>query len=221
MDPSLVLAQLLDLPSAFQRPGTVFTQIYNSLAAGEAGYSLASDGIGSQLDMPGALGPWLSTWGLIFGIPRLPQESDLAYSVRVQNSLRSPVATPAAIQAWSRYFLNSAAVSVVENLPAGPGYSIQIPAGLAAQTTTNWLISLTRIRPAGIPFNVQVQTSPLMLGTYSYIGSNGFAGAYLGFGTTVETLGISAETNNAEPLVPEVLLLDPSLNGQLIAGLPT
>ncbi len=221
MTPAQVLAQLLDLPPTFKRPGVIFTQIYNSLAAGEASYALASDGSIPPQTMPRALGPWLTVWGQIFGIPRLAQEADLAYSARIRNSLTSPVGTPQAIQAWSRYFLNSTQVTVVENLNSGVGYVIEIPAGLPTQLLENWLESLDRIRPAGVPFSVVLQTNPLMLGTYSYIGASRFAAAYLGFGTSSYNPSFDALTPNAEPLISTVLLDDPSLNGGLVLGLPT
>jgi hypothetical protein len=221
MTPALVLAQLLDLPPTFRRPGDIFQQIYNSLAAGEASYGLASDGSASALALPDSLGPWLALWGQVFGLPRLAQEGDIAYAVRLQNTLTSPVATPEAVQGWSRFFLDSNTVVVTEALPGTVGYVIEIPAGIGTQTLTNWILSLARIRPAGVPFQVAIQTNPLMLGTYSYIGAGGFAGAYLGYGTSAISLSIPAETGNAVPLVPEILLLDPTLNGQLASGLPT
>jgi hypothetical protein len=217
MDPSLVQDQLLDLPVPFIRPGTVFAEIYASLAAGESVYSLASDGVASSLYMPSSLNGWLAVWGEIFGLPKNSGESDFFYATRILNTLTAPVGTPMGIVSWTQFILGTTNVSISENLNQG-GYSISIPANLSNSTITNWLANLTRIRPAGIPFSVTTQTNPLMLGSYAYIGGSGFAGAYLGFG--IETLGLnlSASTNNSQPLVSEILLTDPLLNGQVSLG---
>lgn len=219
MQPIQVLAQLLDLPSTFTRPGEVFRWLYNSLAAGESQYTLASDGIAAELYQPSALGPWLSTWGEILGIPRLPGESDLAFSNRIQNTLEVAVGTLAAVQAWTSYFLDTPLVSVTEAAPGQVGYTISIPAGYPAQTIANWITTLDRVRPAGVPFNLAEIAGPLMLGTYSYIGGSGFAGSYLGNGAVTVPLSIPASTTNARPLVGTTLLTDPNLNGQLSLGL--
>jgi len=217
MIPSLVLSQLMDLPPAFLRPGSTFQQIYSSLAAGEASYTLASDGLKYSESMPTSLNGWLSVWGEILGIPKNSGESDFFYSIRVQATLIAPVATPMGIQTWSRFILGTQAIYVTENLITG-GYTISIPVNLPPVALTNWFGDLDRIRPAGVPFNVEAQTAPLMTGTYSFIGAMGFAGAYLGFGTQPVALQIGPNTNNAAPLASEVLLVDPLLNGKVALG---
>ena len=217
MVPSLVLSQLLDLPPAFSRPGTTFQQIYSSLAAGESSYALASDGLKYSESMPTSLAGWLAVWGEILGIPKNPGESDFFYTIRVQATLMAPVGTPSGIETWSRFILGIQGIYVVESLTTG-GYNISVPIGTPIQAFTNWASSLNRIRPAGVPFTVNEQTNPLMLGTYSYIGSLGFAGSYLGTGGSVLPIMIPESTNNAQPLASEVLLVDPLLNGKVTLG---
>lgn len=217
MLPALVQAQLLDLPPTFMRPGSVFAQIYASLAAGESTYTIASDGSAYSISMPTSLNGWLQVWGEILGIPKNPGESDFFYSVRIQATLAAPVGTPAGIQSWSRFILGTNGVVVSENLNAG-GYTISIPTGLSTGAISNWLMSLNRIRPAGVPFTLAEDTNPLILGTYSFIGASGFAGAYLGSGTQNVSLNLSASTTNSQPLTSEILLIDPFLNGQVSLG---
>jgi len=219
MTPALVLSQLLDLPAPFMRPGSIYAQIMASLAGSEALYTTASDGIQFELSMPTSLNGWLGVWGEILGIPRNPNESDFFYSLRVQQTLVAPVGTPQGIQTWSRFILGTQSIYVVENL-ATASYTIQIPVSLPTTAISNWLSNLARIRPAGIPFNVQITTSPLMLGTYSYVGASGFAGAYLGTGAQAYSLNLNSSTNNIQPLVSEILLQDPLLNGQIQLGFP-
>lgn len=220
MDPAAVLAQLLDTPPTFQRPGAPYSWVMGGLAAGEAGYTQASDGVvGMSSGIPTSQGPWLSTWGEIYDLPRLAGEADAAYSARILFTLAAPVAPPLAIQSWSRLFLQTSSVFVGEAFP-NVGYTISIPAGLPAATITAWLSGLARIRPAGVPFQVLIQTGPLMLGTYSFIGGSGFAGAYLGVGSTPVTASIGASTLNARPSISTLLLTDPLLNGLLGLKLP-
>lgn len=217
MQPILVQTQLLDLPPAFKRPGTVFSAIYSSLAAGESIYTLASDGVASAQSMPTSLNGWLAVWGEILGLPKNPNESDFFYSIRIQKTLLAPVGTPYGIQVWSQFILGNPNVIVTENLAMG-GYTITFPETLTATSVQNWLTNLNRIRPAGVPFNLLAQTNPLMIGTYSYIGAPGFAGSYLGFGVTAYPLDIDASTQNIQPLVSETLLSDPILNGKVQMG---
>lgn len=221
MQPAQVLAQLLDTPQTFQRPGNPYSWLMASLAAGHSQYAQASDGaVGMASGIPTAQGPWLTVWGQIFNLPRLNGEADAAYAARILYTLTSPVAPPLAIQAWSRLFLNSPSVYVTESFPV-VGYSIVIPPGLPTTLVGEWTQGLARIRPAGVPFTVLSQTGPLILGAYSYIGGNGFAGAYLGAGVTPLTGAIGASTLNASPAIATPLLTDPLLNGQITFGLPS
>lgn len=219
MDVQLVLSQLQDLPAPFLRPGATFQWIYQALAGGEAWYTEASDGIAWQVaGLPTAEGPWLTTWGEILGVGRLPGESDGAYSARVQETLLAPVGTPLAIQTYSRFILNSTLVTVSENFPA-VGYTISIPVGYPSVVLSNWISGLARIRPAGVPFQITEHVGPLMLGTYSYLGASGFAAAYLGQGNQALPLNLGASTNNLQNLLPDLLMVDPNLNGLLTMGL--
>lgn len=221
MNPAQALAQLLDIPFTFQRPGAPYSWTIASLAGGEAGYTQASDGVvGMASGIPTAQGPWLGVWGEIYDLPRLAGEADAAYTARILFTLASPVAPPLAIQAWSQLFFQTSGIFVTESFPA-VGYSISLPAGLPAATVSAWVSGLARIRPAGVPFLIFTQTGPLMLGTYSYIGGSGFAGSYLGAGVSVSPVTIGAATLNARPSIPTLLLTDPLLNGQISLSLPS
>ncbi len=220
MTPAQALAQLLDIPPPFQRPGSPYQWILSSLAGAEALYTQASDGVQPMVaSISTAQGPWLSVWGEVFDLPRNPGEADAAYRARILFTLTSPVGPPLAIQAFSRLFLGSPEVYVTENLPA-VGYTISITTNSSSALLDAWILGLARIRPAGVPFLVGYQTNPLMLGTYSYVGASGFAGSYLGYGSAVELVGVPFQTNNAAPSVPDLLLTDPLLNGTLTLGLP-
>lgn len=221
MNPAQVLAQLLDVPFTFQRPGAPYSWMIASLAGGEAGYTQASDGVvGMASGIPTSQGPWLSIWGELYDLPRLAGEADAAYAARILFTLASPVAPPLAIQTWSRMFFQTSGIFVTEDFPS-VGYTISLPAGLSASSMAAWVSGLARIRPAGVPFLVALQTGPLMLGTYSFIGGSGFAGSYLGAGVSPAGLSIGAATLNALPSIPTLLLTDPLLNGQISLSLPS
>lgn len=220
MDLALVLDQILDIPPAFRRPSVPYSWLVGSLAGGITSYTQASDG--GELPVAGiptAFGAWLDVWGQIYNLPRLGGEADAAYQARIVYTLTSPVVPPLAIQTWSRLFLGTNAVYVTESLPT-VGYAISIPAGLPVTLIQNWISGLVRIRPAGVPFTVNTQVGPLMLGTYSYIGSTGLAGAYLGAGASRLNLSAGTSTLNATPAIATVLLTDPLLNGGVSLGLP-
>lgn len=220
MQPSQILAQLLDIPFTFQRPGAPYSWTIASLAGGEAGYAQASDGVVAMAaGIPTAQGPWLGVWGEIYDLPRLAGEADAAYAARILFTLASPVGPPLAIQTWSQLFFQTSGIFVTEAFPT-VGYSISLPAGLSTSSLAAWVSGLARIRPAGVPISVFSQTGPLMLGTYSYIGASGFAGSYLGAGVSPAGISIGASTLNARPSIPTLLLTDPLLNGQINLSLP-
>lgn len=216
MDASQAKSQLLDLPNPFTRTGVAFDSIISSQAASLGLYTFGSDTSSGSISVSGASDGWLSAWGEIFDVQRAPSEGNVRFSDRIRFTLQSPVGTVSAIETFVKFILG---VSVIVTEYAGaPGYEISIPASVSNSSIDSFLKFLSRIRPAGVPFNVVLQTNPLILTSYSYVGSSGFAGAYLGYGTEAYSFTLGASTVNAVPQAPDQLLTDPLLNGQVSLG---
>lgn len=205
-----VEAQLNDLPDTFKRQGAPYTQLIDALSSGLGGFTAGVDGVTAQTAaFLQAQGGWLDVWGLLFLVPRNSNEGDAPYQTRILETVLAWVGTVPAIEAWLKLF--SPGGAIVEN--TGVGYSLTLPATMALGGIIEFLLNFNRIRPAGMPFTIRQATGGLYLGTVAFMGLGRVQGSYLEAPTSVQLLTLAALTNNARPMVPDLFLIDPSLNG--------
>ncbi len=205
-----VRAQLNDLPPTFKRDQDLYRQIIDMESMPLGRHVGALYGIMAQLNFQNAKYSWIDIWGLLFNVPRQTGEADSIYRTRISQTLLAWVGTIPGLIVWTGFRLGVAAT--VEEWSPGPGYSITIPSSLTAQQINNYLEGLNRIRPAGVPFRLYLQTSGLYVGTIEFLGDHKVTGAYLSAGTTAYALSISSSTVNAQPVLPRFYFVDPTLN---------
>ncbi|MDD2878493.1 MAG: hypothetical protein PHZ23_14840 [Acidiphilium sp.] len=214
MNYAQVQAQLNDLPATFKRLGNPYGQWIDALTSALALFTNAGDATILQIIAIGnATGRWLDIWGIIYGFPRFYGEADQLYRARITSALTAPHVTMAAIVNWAAIY--SGFVASVSDTAAsgGIGYTITIPQSLTASQIARFLQSLAYVRPAGVPFQVLQGHVSLFVDTVNYEGgAAGVTGSYLGSNATPLTLNIPASTNNAQPLLPDFMLNDPTLN---------
>jgi hypothetical protein len=220
MNFAAVLAQLNDLPSAFTRPGPPYTWLAASLAVSDAlSTETCDDTVAQTLTFANAQDGWIDVWGLLFNMPRNQNEANSLYAARIQETVLAWVGTLPALQAWIALFAPGG--SIAENI-SGLGYVITLPAAMSQTQVQNFLQSLNRIRPAGVPFSVNVAAGGLFAGTANFTGGGGggVMGDYLSAATSSLALGISPTTQNSVPLLPTTLLVDPTINPSLTPAVP-
>lgn len=211
MDFADVQAQLNDLPTTFKRQGAPYGQLMDALSGGLSTFAIGVDGMMQQTAaFQQAQGGWLDVWGLLFLVPRDQGEGDAPYSLRITETVLAWVATIPAIQAWLNLF--AAGGTVGESLPQ-VGYKVTLPATMSMQDIAEFLENFNRIRPAGVPFGIQQSTGGLYLGTEAFMSLGRVQGSYLVEPTGSQLLAIAAVTNNARPLIPDLFLTDPAING--------
>lgn len=203
-----VQAVLNDLPPTFTKPTQPYTQVIDSQTSALTLYTQGADGIVSQSSFAN-VADWMDVWGVLFGVQRNTNEGNIPYAQRIVATLLAWVGTVPAIQAWIDLYAPGG--SVVEN-DDGLGYVLNLPATLSRTALTNFLVSLGRIRPAGVPFTVQQVNTGLFLGTVNPLGGGAMPGSYLVRGATTVPADISALTNSSVPLLPDLYLTDPTLN---------
>jgi hypothetical protein len=201
--------QITDLPATFTRPGTPYTDLVDSLNAGMANFTNASDSTLAQTFASAQFG-WLDVWGAIFSIERNANESDGAYRARITFTLLAWVGTVPSLEQWGTQMLNTT-IAVTENVGT-VGYNITFPASLTTTQINLFLASMVRVRPAGVPFTVAQAQIGLFLDTINYLDEYAVVGGYLSEGAIAATLDISALTNSTQPLLPEYYFADPTLN---------
>lgn len=206
-----ILAQLNDLPTTFRRTGLAYGQLTDALANGLDGYTEAADATFAQIDtFDNAVWGWLDVWGLLLNIPRYDNESDILYKPRIRNTLLAWVGTLPALQMWGLLFFGQP-VQVNERLP-NFGYDIIVPPGVPLENIQQFIASIKRIRPAGIPFTVAEQVGSLYLDTINYFDDGEVVGDYLDDGAKNIDLGNGVITGNALPLLPDIYFNDPTMN---------
>jgi hypothetical protein len=204
------VGQMNDLPATFKQVDATYPQLVASVAVGLAAYTDTADEIGAEAtSITSAQYGWLDVWGLLFGIQRNAGEADFLYRSRIQNTLFAWVGTRPAIIEWGTLILNQT-ITLTEK--SGGGFTIVFPASLSADAISSFVASLNRIRPAGVPFQVAVQSTGLYLDTINYLDCAAVTGAYLIDSLTYLPLSIGAETANAVPILPSFYLNDPTLN---------
>lgn len=204
-----VLRQLNDLPTTFKRPNTPYLQLVDSFNGGLSNFTGALDAVLAQTFEDAQYG-WLDVWGAIFSIQRQNGEADGRYRARITYTLLAWVGTVPSIERWAVETLG-ASIAVTENLP-GVGYEITFPGGLTSAQITAFLVSLARIRPAGVPFTYIQQQIGLYLDTIDYMGLSAVVGEYLTDDGVPAAPPIPALTNSTKPLLPEYYFTDPTLN---------
>jgi hypothetical protein len=205
----MVQSQLNDLPATFTRPGAPYTQLIDALTGTLANYTEGAGAILNSLDFQNARYGWLDTWGLLFGITRNTNESDIPYAARITWFLNAWVGTISAIQAYIR-FATGTGGAVLEN--SGGGYAITLSVNLNTAQQIQFLQGLARIRPAGVPFTLSFLSAGTYLDTVNYItNAPSVMGAYL-TNTTSVPQWLGPNTNSALPLLPDLYLTDPILN---------
>lgn len=210
MDFTAVQAQLNDLPPTFARPGPPYTQFVDAETSALTLFAAGTDGMVAQgASLATAQDGWLDAWGLIAGIPRNPGEANAPYKARILATLLAWIGTGPAIQMWLDLFAPGGTIS--ENLP-DVGYTLTLPAAMTAAQVLAFLVTLGRIRPAGVPFTISMSNSGLFLGTVNFFGEGRMQGAYLSQSVVGAPPGLSPMTNNSAPLLPTLYLSDPALN---------
>lgn len=201
---------LTDLPRTFLRQGPPFTQLIDSLTAGNALWTQAADGILAQTNFGLAQGGWLDFWGLLFGVPRESFEADASYRNRIVFTVTSGNGTVLGIQLWVLIVWKVVAI-VTERSPVG--YNIVFPATVTPAQIVQIVASIARVRPAGVPFGIFQQGTGTFLQTINFLNAPRVTGAFLSGGSGApQSLLIPAATNNAQPLIPDLYLIDPTLN---------
>jgi hypothetical protein len=210
MDFPAILARLNDVPSTFKRDGPPYTQFVDSIASALAIYTNSSDATAVQVQsFPAAVDGWLDVWGLLWGVPRNADEANSPYATRITRTVLAWVGTLPALQQWAIFYAPGA--SVTENAN-GLGYNITLPPILTTAQVAEFLQSLNRIRPAGIPFSASQIGGGLFLGTVEFLGKNTVQGSYLTSGVSDVNASLSASTPNSVPLLPTLLFTDPTIN---------
>jgi hypothetical protein len=211
MDFPTIQANLNDLPGTFTRLDQPYTQWIDALSAGLLRGCSSSDAIQAQASsFQNANFGWADTWGAVFNLQRRPGEATPTYKTRVQNTLLANHVTPTAMLNWLATIENITAL-ITENLP-NVGYSITLPATLSLPQILMIVANLANVRPAGVPFTVNSQAIGSYLDTVDFFDAARVTGSYLGAGVSAVTLGLTGGTNNATPLLPDLLLIDPTIN---------
>lgn len=209
MDFASVLARIDDLPPTFKRPGDTYRQWANALSAAVSRGAEAGDAVLAQLGFADAAGRWLDCWGLLFGLPRHGGEGDAAYRARITGTLTAAHSTPVAITSYLTVSQGVSA-SVSESLPSvGWSLAVATPNVNIQQIAADANV----VRPAGVPFALEILRGGLFLSTHSFLGRPRASGAWLVDPVTTLAPSIPRSTNSAQPLLPTTFLTDPTLNG--------
>lgn len=221
-----VQAQLNDLPLTFKRPGQPYSQWVDALTAGLVRYSGAVDQLLFEVQSiaNGQFG-YLDIWGMLFGIIRRNNESDDLYRARIIYIITAGGGTPTGMATWIKHVWNVDA-TITEDF-VHVGYVVTLFGSLTLAQIIAIIQSLIYIRPAGVPFRVASQTVVSAGGMYiETINFVDFApyvtGAYLASTGAVGASGVgiplNAATDNAQPILPDLFLTDPTLNPNLPAA---
>lgn len=209
MDLPAIIAQLNDLPATFRPQGNPYAQFAAAVAAAASLYTSGADATGAQaVAFSNAIDGWIDVYGLLFGVPRNQGEGNIPYALRIGETVLAWVGTLPAIQAWIDLFAPGG--SVTENA-SRPGYAIVLPSSMTNAQALAFVQSLGRIRPAGVPFTVQQLGTGLFLGTEAFLGKGSTLGSYLTGGGSAGLPDIGAMTPSAQPIIPDLFLVDPNL----------
>jgi hypothetical protein len=216
---------LNDLPATFRRPGNPFLQYIDALVSALTRGGIAADGVAAEgTDFSQAQYGWLDTWGLLFNIARQQNQRDANYSNQIAYTVNVSGGPPVQIIRWLSVVFGIT-VEISENIP-GVGYSLLFPPVVTTPQLVAMILSIAYVRPAGVPFTVLVESgggagggAGTYLTTINFLDAPRAAGAFLAGGSgTLQDLGIGPSTNNAQPLLPDLFLIDPTLNPSFAAS---
>ncbi len=269
--------QITDLPLTFLRNDQTFKQLMAAFSAALTLGTSANRELLNNANYQNTDNGWIDVWGDLAGISRRFQESDNSFKPRLPNMLLAPRDSPAAIELWLS-IIEGVSGTVTQKLPAW-GYTVNLPATLTTPQVQQIINDLAYVRPAGMPFNVDIATGGTFLdtvnylgpaqsktagsgqlvltrspwnfggrvtgswltasgsvktfvGTVNYLGASKYftqrliparrlqpwnfggrvTGAWLASKKQVSTFNISAATNNQLSLLPDLLMVDPTLN---------
>ena len=219
MDFPAVLATLNDLPSTFQRPSSWVTQMLDGLGFEIAVGTQGTDGTMAQVQsVNAAQDGWLDVWGLLMNVPRNSGEGNTPYLARISNTVLAAVGTLNAIQIWINLFAPGGSVAANAS---GLGYTISLPSALTPAQASAFLASLSRIRPAGVPFSAVQGAGALYAGTVEFAGLGQIMGSYLSASSNSSGAAFGATALSAVPMLPTLYMTDPTLNPSLAPGSTT
>lgn len=208
---------LNDLPSTFKRAGTnPFLQYIDSITAALTRGGLGSDGMAAEgLNFKVAQYGWLDTWGAIFNVVRQQSQADENYLTQINYTVNVQGGTPVQIIRWF-LIVYGIIVSIQENIP-NLGYVLTFPPTVGSAQLIQLLTSLAYVRPAGVPFTVNLEAVGTYLETINFLNAPRVTGAYMSSNAIGSVLGIPSSTNNAPSLLPDLFLVDPTLNPSFAA----
>lgn len=215
MDFPHVQAQLNDLPATFKRIGAPYTQLIDALTGALFAYTNGGDSLLTEMiNFAQAMFSILDIWGAVFGILRRPNEGDIPYAARMQKQLLAQRSSPVAMLTWLATIEMLANPQLTENLP-NVGYSLTLPAGLMPKQVQMIVNNLAYVRPAGVPFSIAQRSNGPFVDTVNYLGAPRTTGAYIAGNQAATSIAVPSSTNNASPILPDLLLTDPTLNPSL------
>jgi hypothetical protein len=211
MQLSDVLERLESLPATFTRNGPNYGYLQSAIAAALSRYTTSQDDTNAQESINVAGYRWLDCFGLLYGIPRFSgAESSVDYLARIEATLVSARGTPVAIEQYLA-LITGLGVSVEEDT-AADNYSITLTGAVSAALLARVNSGIGFVRPAGVPFMLDVAVGGLFMSTINYGGRGRVTGAYLINSSNTTKPNIAANTNSALPGLPTDYLTDPSLN---------
>ncbi len=201
-----VLNQLNDLPDTFKRIGPNFSAMENSFGLSLSAYTVSTDGILNQLNFQNAEFYGLDLWGDMFGVTRNINEDDTVYKSRIVNTLEAWFCTiPGIIRYLQQVYNISATIT-----ESGASWSVTFTTPSISPLVI--IDNLNIIRPAGVPFYVNLLSGGLYLNTINYIGSYRVTGSYITSPFSNYNFTIPSTTNNSLALFPTTLVSTPAFN---------
>lgn len=160
--------QITDLPPTFLRNDQVFKQLMAAFSAALTLGTSANSSLLTNTNYQNTDNGWIDVWGDLAGISRRFQESDNSFQPRLPNMLLAARDSAVAIELWLQ-IIEGVTGTVVEKLPAW-GYTVNLPASLSNAQVQQIINDLAYVRPAGMPFNVNISTGGTYLDTVNYFG---------------------------------------------------
>lgn len=212
MDFQQIQDQIEDLPQTFKRYDAPYTQWSDALTSALRVFGFAVDSLLTMVSsFDAAEDSWIDAWGSLGNVIRRTNESDAVYQPRIQNTVLAKHASPVAMLTWLSVIEMVSNATLAER-GASLGYSITLPQTLTTAQIQQIIMNLNVVRPAGVPFNIFIQTGALYLDTVNYLDSPRITGAYLGNSSNAFTLPLGAGQNSSQSILPDLLLVDPTIN---------
>ena len=163
------LRQITDLPSTFLRNDPTFAELMAAFAAALTLGTSSNTNLLQNTNYQAADNGWIDVWGDLAGITRRFQEADGSFHTRLPDMLLAARDSPVAIELWLS-IVEGVAGTVSQQLPAW-GYKVNLPATLPNPQVQQIIDDLAYVRPAGMPFSVNLETGGTYISTVNYFGS--------------------------------------------------